>query len=71
MRSLEVIRLRIHDIDFENNQVYVRNPKGGKDRTTIFPDVLYQPIRAQIEKVKQLHDKDLEEVMVKFTYPRR
>ena len=61
LRSLEVIRLRIHDIDFDNNQIYVRNPKGGKDRTTIFPEVLHQPIRAQIEKVKQLHDKDLEE----------
>ena len=61
LRSLEVIRLRIHDIDFENNQIYVRNPKGGKDRTTIFPDVLHQPIRDQIEIAKQLHDKDLKE----------
>ena len=58
---MEVIRLRIHDIDFENNQIYVRNPKGGKDRTTIFPDVLHQPIRDQIEITKQLHDKDLKE----------
>lgn len=61
LRSLEVIRLRIHDIDFENNQIYVRNPKGGKDRTTIFPEVLHKPIRKQIEVTKQLHDKDLEE----------
>jgi len=61
LRSLEVIRLRIHDIDFDNNQIYVRNPKGGKDRTTIFPDVLHQPIRSQIEKVKTIHDKDLTE----------
>lgn len=61
LRSLEVIRLRVHDIDFENNQIYVRNAKGGKDRTTIFPDVLHKPIREQIEKVKILHDKDLRE----------
>ena len=61
LRSLEVIRLRIHDIDFSNNQIYIRDPKGGKDRTTIFPEVLHQPIRNQIEKVKQLHDKDLDE----------
>ena len=61
LRSLEVIRLRIHDIDFENNQIYVRNPKGGRDRTTIFPEVLHKPIRKQIEVTKQLHDKDLEE----------
>ena len=61
LRSLEVIRLRIHDIDFENNQIYVRNAKGDKDRTTIFPDALHQPIRDQIEAVKKLHNKDLAE----------
>ena len=54
LRSLEVIRLRVHDIDFDNNQIYVRNPKGGKDRTTIFPEVLHQPIRAQIEKASSI-----------------
>lgn len=61
LRSLEVVRLRIHDIDFENKQIYVRNPKGGKDRTTIFPEVLHRRIRKQIEKVKALHEKDLSE----------
>ena len=61
LRSLEVIRLRIHDIDFENNQIYVRNPKGGKDRTTLFPDALHEPLRHQIAIAKKLHDKDLKE----------
>lgn len=61
LRSLEVIRLRIHDIDFENNQIYVRNPKGGKDRTTLFPAALHEPLRKQIEFAKQLHDKDLQD----------
>ena len=61
LRSLEVIRLRIHDIDFENDQIYVRNPKGGKDRTTLFPKVLHAKIREQIERAKQLHEKDLAE----------
>ena len=61
LRTLEVIRLRIHDIDFENNQIFIRNAKGEKDRTTLFPDALHQPIREQIEGVKKLHDKDLAE----------
>jgi integron integrase len=61
LRSLEVVRLRIHDIDFDNNQIYVRNAKGGKDRTTIFPVTLHELIRKQIETVKKLHDKDLAE----------
>lgn len=59
LRSLEVIRLRVQDIDFENNQIYVRNPKGGKDRTTLFPTNLHKGIQHQIEKVKQLHANDL------------
>ena len=59
LRSLEVVRLRVHDIDFENKQIYVRNPKGGKDCTTLFPEVLHRPIRRQIEKVKTLHEQDL------------
>ena len=61
MRSLEVIRLRAQDIDFENNQIYVRNPKGGRDRTTLFPDNLHKIIHRQLEKVKKLHIQDLEE----------
>ena len=61
LRSLEVIRLRVQDIDFENNQIYVRNPKGGRDRTTLFPANLHQALYSQVEKVKQLHDKDLKE----------
>jgi integron integrase len=61
LRSLEVVRLRIHDIDFENNQIYVRDARGGKDRTTIFPETLHQPIRDQIGVVKKMHNKDLSE----------
>lgn len=61
LRSLEVIRLRVQDIDFGNNQIYIRNPKGGRDRTTIFPSVLHEQIKEQIEKVKKLHEQDLKE----------
>ena len=61
LRSLEVIRLRIQDIDFENNQIYIRNAKGEKDRTTLFPNALHQLIREHIEVVRKLHDKDLTE----------
>lgn len=59
LRSLEVIRLRVQDLDFENKQIYVRNPKVGSDRTTLFPDYLHKPLLKQIEKVKKLHERDL------------
>ena len=60
LRSLEVIRLRVQDLDFENKQIYVRNPKGGSDRTTLFPDYLHKPLLKQIEKVKKLHERDID-----------
>jgi len=60
LRSLEVIRLRVQDLDFENKQIYVRNPKGGTDRTTLFPDYLHKPLLKQIEKVRKLHERDLD-----------
>jgi len=60
LRSLEVIRLRVQDLDFENKQIYIRNPKGGTDRTTLFPGYLHKPLLKQIEKVKKLHERDLD-----------
>ncbi len=40
MRLMELIRLRILDIDFERNEILVRNGKGNKDRVTILPSSL-------------------------------
>jgi len=59
MRSLEVIRLRVHDIDFENIQIYIRNAKGGKDRKTMLPSVLIERLQAHIAIVSELHKDDL------------
>ena len=67
LRSLEVIRLRVQDLDFENKQIYVRNPKGGSDRTTLFPDYLHKPLLKQIEKVKKLLSEILMRVLEKCT----
>lgn len=38
LRIMELIRLRVQDVDFGQNLIYVRDGKGGKDRTTILPD---------------------------------
>ena len=60
LRSLEVIRLRIHDIDFSQKQIIIRAAKGNKDRVTFLPDNLVSLLKAQIIKVKLLHQKDLD-----------
>jgi integron integrase len=59
LRLLEGLRLRIQDIEFERNQVVVRNGKGAKDRVTLLPPNLVQPIRGQMAVASQLHSKDL------------
>ena len=37
LRLTKCIRLRVKDLDFERNLIYVRAAKGGKDRVTVFP----------------------------------
>ncbi len=59
LRLTECLRLRIQDLDFERNLIYVRDGKGGKDRTTIFPSSIKGALKRQTEKVRQLHERDL------------
>jgi integron integrase len=59
MRLLEGLRLRVKDIEFERREIIVREGKGNKDRVTILPENLILPLKGQLAKAKQLHDKDL------------
>lgn len=61
LRLMECIRLRIQDIDFGQNLIFVRGGKGGKDRTTVLPRNLRDEMIRQVASVKSLHHKDLEE----------
>lgn len=60
LRQSECLRLRVKDIDFEFNQIWVRNGKGKKDRATVLPEVSKEKLKNQIKRVKLLHQKDLE-----------
>ncbi len=59
LRLMECLRLRVKDIDFEQSQVVVREGKGEKDRLTMLPASLVEPLKAQIAFVKQQHERDL------------
>jgi len=61
LRLMEVIRLRVKDLDFAMKQIIVRAGKGDKDRYTILPDGLMSDLQDQLTRVKVLHDKDLAE----------
>lgn len=59
MRIMECLRLRVKDIDFAKHEILVREGKGFKDRVTMLPATLVQPLKQHLERVKLLHDEDL------------
>ncbi len=61
MRLLECLRLRVQDIDFDRNQIFVRSGKGEKDRVTLLPQTMKKPLQDHLKWVRQLHERDLTE----------
>lgn len=59
LRLLECLRLRVKDIDFQRNEITVRDGKGGKDRVTMLPAAVKALLQAQLGKVRRQHEKDL------------
>jgi integron integrase len=59
MRLMECLRLRVKDIDFARNEIIVRDGKGGKDRRTMLPGSLAEPLRRAIERARILHEADI------------
>jgi integron integrase len=58
IRLSECLELRVKDVDLGYRQIIVRSGKGAKDRVTVLPDKLIEPIRTQLERVRACHDTD-------------
>jgi integron integrase len=56
---LECLRLRVKDIDFASRQISLREGKGNKDRRTMLPAAVQEPLAAHLEHVRQRHQHDL------------
>ena len=61
LRLQECLMLRVKDVDFAYRQVTVRDGKGGKDRVTMLPEAVVQPMQVHLGKVRALHLRDLDE----------
>jgi integron integrase len=61
LRQIECLQLRVKDVEFAYRQVLVRDGKGAKDRVTMLPEGLVQPLQAHLGKVRLLHRRDLDE----------
>jgi integron integrase len=60
LRVSEALRLRVKDLDFEYEQITVRQGKGKKDRRTMLPGPLTAPLRRQLRKCRTVWEEDLE-----------
>jgi len=59
LRLMECIRLRVKDVDFAQSQIIVR--EGNKDRVTVLPQSLVEPLKIQMGRAKAIHEMDLRE----------
>ena len=59
MRLMELVRLRVQDIDFEAKKIFIRAAKGDKDRITVLPDFIKQELALHLEQVKMIYEKDI------------
>ncbi|BAS26851.1 integron integrase [Limnochorda pilosa] len=61
LRVTECLGLRVQDMDFARGEILVRDGKGAKDRVTMLPEALKEPLRRHLRTVKATHDRDLRE----------
>ncbi len=60
IRLMELLRLRVKDVDLERGQLIVRGGKGDEDRVTVLPETLQEKLRAHRERLRRLHVEDRE-----------
>jgi integron integrase len=59
LRLMEGLNLRVKDLDLAQRQIIVRAGKGNKDRVTMLPAALVQPLRELLAERRRWHDRDL------------
>jgi integron integrase len=60
MRLSECLRLRVKDLELGRREILIREGKGGKDRVTVLPVSLAEPLREHLVRVRALFDRDRE-----------
>ena len=61
LRLRECLKLRVKDVDFGYRQIVVRDAKGAKDRVTMLPGPVIEPLRSHLGRVERLHERDIAE----------
>ena len=75
LRMNEVLNIRVKDVDFGFNKLYIWNSKSLKDRTIPLPMKLKEELHVQIKRVEEIHQKDLQDglggVYLPFAYEKK
>ncbi len=61
LRLMDCLRLRVNDVNFDYKPIIVHDGKGNKDRSTILPEKPVTPLKAHLEKVKIVHESDIQD----------
>ena len=69
LRLMECMRLRVKDVDFTSNQIVVREGKGNKDRLTMLPATVKEPLAKHLNLVRRQHQRDLERGLGRVALP--
>ena len=69
LRLMEGVRLRVKDVDFARGEILVRQGKGQKDRVTMLPHSLVEPLQIQLASARALHESGLREGFGKVYLP--
>ena len=69
LRLMECLQLRVKDIDFTSNQILVRAGKGDKDRHTMLPGAVKEPLAKHLELIKEQHQHDLQQGIGRVALP--
>jgi integron integrase len=59
LRLMEAVRLRVKDVELTRREIVVRDGKGGKDRVTMLPATLVEPMRQQLALRRAWFEQDL------------
>jgi integron integrase len=69
LRVTECLRLRVKDIDFDYKTVTIYDGKGEQDRVTVLPESLIPFLKAQLDRVKRIHERDKKAQLLGVSMP--
>ncbi|MEP0545839.1 MAG: integron integrase [Rhodothermales bacterium] len=69
LRLTEALRLRVKDLDSGYAHLVVRDGKGGKDRITVFPEAVHEPVERHLGRERLRYEAELDEGTATVSLP--